>query len=60
MGSQGGPSHGGPRLAEEGAAFPEKNAVAHLGEKERVRLDILANYLSEDQFQDYGHFVKMK
>lgn len=28
--------------------------------RERVVLDILANYLSEEQLQDYRHFVKMK
>ncbi|KAJ1061393.1 hypothetical protein K5549_018630, partial [Capra hircus] len=28
--------------------------------RERVVLDILANYLSEEQLQDYQHFVKMK
>lgn len=32
----------------------------NLDRRERVVLDILANYLSEEQLQDYQHFVKMK
>ncbi|XP_067413148.1 protein Shroom3 isoform X2 [Emydura macquarii macquarii] len=32
----------------------------NLDRRERVVLDILGNYLSEEQFQDYQHFVKMK
>ncbi|XP_013908360.1 PREDICTED: protein Shroom3-like [Thamnophis sirtalis] len=32
----------------------------NLDRRERVVLDILCSYLSEDQLQDYQHFVKMK
>ncbi|XP_031966228.1 protein Shroom3 isoform X1 [Corvus moneduloides] len=32
----------------------------NLDRRERVVLDILGNYLSEEQLQDYQHFVKMK
>nr|XP_054410073.1 protein Shroom3 isoform X4 [Pongo abelii] len=32
----------------------------NLDRRERVVLGILANYLSEEQLQDYQHFVKMK
>uniref|UniRef100_A0A8D2DZ96 Shroom family member 3 n=1 Tax=Sciurus vulgaris TaxID=55149 RepID=A0A8D2DZ96_SCIVU len=32
----------------------------NLDRRERVVLDILANYLSAEQLQDYQHFVKMK
>ncbi|XP_012506422.1 PREDICTED: protein Shroom3 [Propithecus coquereli] len=32
----------------------------NLDRRERVVLDILANYLSREQLQDYQHFVKMK
>ncbi|XP_062991329.1 protein Shroom3 [Elgaria multicarinata webbii] len=32
----------------------------NLDRRERVVLDILCNYLPEDQLQDYQHFVKMK
>ncbi|XP_027625554.1 protein Shroom3 [Tupaia chinensis] len=32
----------------------------NLDRRERVVLDILANYLSDEQLQDYQHFVKMK
>ncbi|XP_030047991.1 protein Shroom3 [Microcaecilia unicolor] len=32
----------------------------NLDRRERLVLDILSNYLSEGQFQDYQHFVKMK
>lgn len=32
----------------------------NLDRRERLVLDILANYLSEEQLQDYQHFVKMK
>ncbi|XP_045388819.1 protein Shroom3 [Lemur catta] len=32
----------------------------NLDRRERVVLDILANYLSQEQLQDYQHFVKMK
>uniref|UniRef100_A0A8C8RPF8 Shroom family member 3 n=1 Tax=Pelusios castaneus TaxID=367368 RepID=A0A8C8RPF8_9SAUR len=32
----------------------------NLDRRERVVLDILSNYLSEEQLQDYQHFVKMK
>ncbi|KAM6177407.1 protein Shroom3 [Erethizon dorsatum] len=32
----------------------------NLDRRERVVLDILANYLSKEQLQDYQHFVKMK
>ncbi|XP_053111522.1 protein Shroom3 isoform X2 [Hemicordylus capensis] len=32
----------------------------NLDRRERVVLDILCNYLSEEQLQDYQHFVKMK
>lgn len=32
----------------------------NLDRRERVVWDILANYLSEEQLQDYQHFVKMK
>ncbi|KAM5272282.1 protein Shroom3 [Ctenodactylus gundi] len=32
----------------------------NLDRRERVVLDILANYLTADQLQDYQHFVKMK
>ncbi|XP_043827842.1 protein Shroom3 isoform X2 [Dromiciops gliroides] len=32
----------------------------NLDRRERVVLDILANYLTKEQFQDYQHFVKMK
>uniref|UniRef100_A0A8C4VT85 Shroom family member 3 n=1 Tax=Gopherus evgoodei TaxID=1825980 RepID=A0A8C4VT85_9SAUR len=32
----------------------------NLDRRERVVLDILGNYLSEDQLQEYQHFVKMK
>ncbi|XP_075400284.1 protein Shroom3 isoform X2 [Tenrec ecaudatus] len=32
----------------------------NLDRRERVVLDILAHYLSEEQLQDYQHFVKMK
>ncbi|XP_006871645.1 PREDICTED: protein Shroom3 [Chrysochloris asiatica] len=32
----------------------------NLDRRERVVLDILASYLSEEQLQDYQHFVKMK
>ncbi|XP_006885363.1 PREDICTED: protein Shroom3-like [Elephantulus edwardii] len=32
----------------------------NLDRRERLVLDILANYLSEEQLQDYKHFVKMK
>ncbi|XP_007947231.1 protein Shroom3 [Orycteropus afer afer] len=32
----------------------------NLDRRERVVLDILANYFSEEQLQDYQHFVKMK
>lgn len=32
----------------------------NLDRREQVVLDILANYLSEEQLQDYQHFVKMK
>lgn len=32
----------------------------NLDRRERVVLDILSTYLSEEQLQDYQHFVKMK
>ncbi|XP_074398233.1 protein Shroom3 isoform X2 [Zonotrichia albicollis] len=32
----------------------------NLDRRERLVLDILGNYLSEEQLQDYQHFVKMK
>ncbi|XP_051821035.1 protein Shroom3 isoform X2 [Antechinus flavipes] len=32
----------------------------NLDRRERVVLDILSNYLTKDQLQDYQHFVKMK
>ncbi|XP_010022125.1 PREDICTED: protein Shroom3 [Nestor notabilis] len=32
----------------------------NLDRRERVVLEILSNYLSEEQLQDYQHFVKMK
>ncbi|XP_068954343.1 protein Shroom3 [Petaurus breviceps papuanus] len=32
----------------------------NLDRRERVVLDILANYLTKEQLQDYQHFVKMK
>ncbi|KAM6220410.1 protein Shroom3 [Rhynchocyon petersi] len=32
----------------------------NLDRRERVVLDILSNYLSDEQLQDYKHFVKMK
>lgn len=32
----------------------------NLDRRERVVLEILGNYLSEEQLQDYQHFVKMK
>nr|XP_033819136.1 protein Shroom3 [Geotrypetes seraphini] len=32
----------------------------NLDRRERVVLDILSNYLSEERLQDYQHFVKMK
>ncbi|XP_036618915.1 protein Shroom3 isoform X2 [Trichosurus vulpecula] len=32
----------------------------NLDRRERVVLDILANYLTDEQLQDYQHFVKMK
>ncbi|XP_041046577.1 protein Shroom3 [Carcharodon carcharias] len=37
-----------------------KELKDNLDRRSRVVLDILENYLTEEQFQDYQHFVKMK
>ncbi|XP_067894430.1 protein Shroom3 isoform X2 [Heterodontus francisci] len=37
-----------------------KELKENLDRRARVVLDILENYLTEEQFQDYQHFVKMK
>nr|XP_055153234.1 protein Shroom3 isoform X4 [Symphalangus syndactylus] len=58
-------------LGEESSLYEKRKILAgqhedarelkeNLDRRERVVLGILANYLSEEQLQDYQHFVKMK